>query len=71
MADKRDPVPAEIVEIVTKTGIYGEIYQIMCKILDGRYKGNVIRRNVKGPVKVGDIIMLMDAEREAKEIKAR
>jgi len=62
---------AEIVEIKVKTGVYGEIYQVLCKILDGPDTGRVILRNIKGPVKEGMIIMLLDSEREAKEIKAK
>jgi len=63
--------PAEIVEIVQRTGVYGEITQVLCRIMDGPEKGRVKRRNVKGNVKKGDIIMLLSTEREAKEIKAR
>ncbi|MBI4399276.1 30S ribosomal protein S28e [Candidatus Micrarchaeota archaeon] len=69
MADEHSN--AEVVEVLGKTGIYGEVYQVMCKILDGRDKGRVIRRNVKGPVKKGDIIVLLETEREAKVIKAK
>jgi small subunit ribosomal protein S28e len=64
-------IPVEVVEVVVKTGIHGEIYQVMCKVLDGKDKGRVIRRNVKGPVKKGDIMLLLETEREAKEIKAK
>jgi small subunit ribosomal protein S28e len=67
-----EAVAVEITEVKkTKTGIHGEIYQVMCKILEGKDKGRVIRRNVKGPIKKGDIILLLETEREAKEIKAR
>lgn len=62
---------AEIVEIRGKTGVYGEIYQVLCKILNGPDAGRVIVRNVKGPVKKGMIIVLVETEMEAKEIKAR
>ena len=67
-----EAVAVEITEVKkTKTGIHGEIYQVMCKILEGKDKKKVIRRNVKGPIKKGDIILLLETEREAKEIKAR
>ncbi len=71
MAALNEPTPVEVVEIVVKTGIHGEVYQIMCKILDGKDKGRVIRRNVKGPCKKGDVMLLLETEREAKEIKAK
>ncbi|MCX8197802.1 MAG: 30S ribosomal protein S28e [Candidatus Micrarchaeota archaeon] len=67
----QDSTPVEVVEIVTKTGIHGEVYQVLCKILEGKDKGRVIRRNVKGPVKKGDVLLLLETEREAKEIKAK
>jgi len=63
--------PAEVVEVVQRTGVYGEIVQVLCKILEGREAGRVKRRNVKGMVRKGDIIILLSTEREAKEIKAK
>lgn len=69
MAD--EGVSAEVVEVVGKTGVYGEIYQVMCKILEGKDLNRIIRRNVKGPIRKGDIVILLESEREAKEIKAR
>ena len=66
-----EPIPVEVVELVVKTGIHGEIYQVLCKVLDGKDKGRVIRRNVKGPVRKGDIMMFLETEREAKEIKTK
>lgn len=63
--------PAEIVEIVKKTGVHGEVTQVLCKILDGLEKGRVKRRNVKGNAQKGDVLILLNTEREAKEIKTR
>ncbi len=64
---------AEIVDLNTKakTGISGEIYSVSCKILEGNDRGRIIRRNVLGPIKIGDVIRLPDTSREAREIKVK
>lgn len=63
---------SEVVEVsVSRTGIYGEIKQAMCKIMEGKDKGRVIRRNIAGRIRVGDILRLPDTTREDKPIRAR
>ena len=61
-------VSAEVVKIIGRTGIYGEVMQVMCKILDGETRGRVLRRNIRSPVREGDILDLKEGEREAKPL---
>lgn len=60
--------PAKVEEIIGVTGMRGEATQIRCRILDGRDKDKVIRRNVKGPVQIDDILMLRETEIEARPL---
>lgn len=66
-----DGTQVEIIKVLGKTGVYGEAYMVLVKILEGRDKGQVRKRVVKGSLKKGDILVLLETEREHKGISGK
>jgi small subunit ribosomal protein S28e len=65
MADRpQDAVPAEVVQILGRSGLKG-VTQLRCKVMEGNDTGKVLVRNVLGPVKRGDIVMVRETEMES------
>lgn len=56
-------VPAKVIAIIGVAGTKG-VKRVRCKILIGKYKDKVIIRNVVGPVRIGDILMIKEADME-------
>ena len=55
MSEKEEEqlTPAEVIQVIGRTGVTGEIHQVKVRVLEGEYRGR---------------IMLRETEREAKKI---
>ena len=64
-----EPVKAQVLRLLGRTGARGEVTQVECRVLSGRNEGKTMRRNVKGSTRINDLLTLRETEIEARRIK--
>ncbi|UCD04324.1 MAG: 30S ribosomal protein S28e [Candidatus Woesearchaeota archaeon] len=61
--------PAKVLKIVGRVGGKQSCQQVRCKVMSGRDEGKIMRRNVLGPIRIGDILLLKNTEMSASRLK--
>ncbi len=57
-------VPAQVVQLLGRGGHRG-VNKVRCKVVEGEEKGKILVRNVMGPIRLDDVLMLEEIEMES------
>jgi len=57
-------VAAEVLRVLGRMGIKG-VSRVRCRVIDGPDKDKILTRNVVGPIREGDVIMVKETEMES------
>lgn len=55
--------PAEVIELLGRSEVRG-VQEVRCRIIEGPEKGKILIREVMGPVRIGDVLLLKETEME-------